>query len=184
MHGVGGEEIGIRLLDGIKFVDVPLAGELVVYHHDGGCAVLVQLPQFFGGEYPCPVHLGEYFLYMADVIGRGQDIPQMRLVIVFQLLDHFFFCVLVQLEIGLERSQDAVLLSFHNLVVFVDGEVEGGHQLSVLPGFVNVELVVELAVPRQKIDNNPDGAYENKRLIYQISERELFVFSFEITHIG
>ena len=137
MHGVGGEKISIRLLDGIKFVDVPLAGELVVYHHDGGCAVLVQLPQFFGGEYPCPVHLGEYFLYMADVIGRRQDIPQMRLVIVFQLLDHFFFCVLVQLEIGLERSQDAVLLSFHNLVVFVYGEVEGGHQLSVLPGVIS-----------------------------------------------
>ena len=56
--------------------------------------------------------------------------------------------------------------------------------MSVLPGVVNVELVVELAVPRQKIDNNPDGSYENKRLIYQISERELFVFFFEITHIG
>ena len=108
---------------------------------------------------------------MADVIGRRQDIPQMRLVIVFQLLDHFFFCVLVQLEIGLERSQDAVLLSFHNLVVFVDGEVEGGHQLSVLPGFVNIKLVIELAVPWQEVHDNSDGAYKNKCPVYQISER-------------
>lgn len=73
---------------------------------------------------------------------------------------------------------------FYDLVVFVDGEVEGSHQLPVLPGFVNVKLVIKLTVSRQEIDNNSHRTYKNKCLVYQISERELFVFTFEIVHIG
>ena len=80
---------------------------------------------------------------MADVIGRGQNVAQMSLIVVLQFLERLFPGALVQLEIGLERGQDAVLLFFYDLVVFVDGEVEGSHQLPVLPGFVYIKLVVD-----------------------------------------
>ena len=121
---------------------------------------------------------------MADVIGRGQNVAQMSLIVVLKFLERLFPGALVQLEIGLESGQDAVLFFFYDLVVLVDGEVEGSHQLPVLPGFVNVKLVIKLTVSRQEIDNNSHRTYKNKCLIYQISERELFVFTFEIVHIG
>ena len=44
------------------------------------------------------------------------------------MLERLFPGALVQLEIGLERGQDAVLFFFYDLVVLVDGEVEGCHQ--------------------------------------------------------
>ena len=69
---------------------------------------------------------------MADVIGRGQNVAQMSLIVVLQFLERLFPGPHVQLEIGLERGLDAVLLFFYDLVVFVDGEVEGSHQLPVL----------------------------------------------------
>ena len=55
---------------------------------------------------------------MADVIGRGQNVAQMSLIVVLQFLERLFPGVLVQLEIGLERGQDAVLFFFYDLVVF------------------------------------------------------------------
>ena len=170
VRGIGGKEIGVCLFYGIESVDIPLVGKLVVYHHDGGRAVFVQLRKFFGGKYSRLIYFGENLFYMADVVGRRQDTAQMRLIVVFQLFECQFLRAFVQLEIRLERSQNAVLLLLHYLVVFVDREVEGSHQLSVLPGFVNIELIIELAVPRQEVHNNSDGTYKNKRLIYQISE--------------
>ena len=77
-----------------------------------------------------------------------------------QLGEHTFLNAFVQLEIRLEGGEDTVLLAFHHFIGLIDGEVEGGHELSVLPGLVNVELVVEFTVTWQKIDNNPHSADE------------------------
>ena len=184
VHGVGGEQVGIRLLHGVERAGVPLVRQFVVYHHDDGCAVLPQPGELFGGEYSRAVDFGEYLLEVAEVVGGGQYAAQVCLVVVPQLLERLLLRVLVQSEVGLEGCHDAVLLSLHHPVVLVDGEVEGRHQLPVFPGLVDVELVVELAVSRHEIDNNPHRAYENKRLIEQVSEREFPVFAFEITHIG
>ena len=171
VSGIGSKEIGVCLFYGIEFIDIPLVGKLVVYHHDGGCTVFVQLVKFFGRKYSSLIYFGKYPFYMADVIGRRQDVAQVHLIIVFQFFERLFLRTFIQLKIGLERSQDAVLLSFYYLVVFVDREIESGHQLSVLPGFVNIKLVIELAVPWQEVHDNSDGTYENKCPVYQISER-------------
>ena len=51
VSGIGSKEIGVCLFYGIEFIDIPLVGKLVVYHHDGGCTVFVQLGKFFGRKY-------------------------------------------------------------------------------------------------------------------------------------
>ncbi len=88
---------------------------------------------------------------------------------------HFSQCF-VQLEIRLEGGEDTVLLAFHHFIGLIDGEVEGGHELSVLPGLVNVELVVEFTVTWQKIDNNPTVPMNISALYSKsLSENSFFV---------
>ena len=160
MGGIGREYIVIGILHRIYLVDVLLVGQFVVNDHDGGCAVLMQLVQLFGRNDAGAIYFREFPFQKADVVGGGKQAAQVGLIVCLQLGEHTFLNAFVQLEIRLEGGEDTILLAFHHFIGLIDGEVEGGHELSVLPGLVNVELVVEFTVTWQKIDNNPHSADE------------------------
>ena len=54
-------------------------------------------------------------------------------------------------------TDDAVLFPLNHLIGLVDGEVERGHQLTVTPRLVQVELVDEPHVSWKEIDDQCHG---------------------------
>ena len=75
------------------------------------------------------------------------------------------FHLAVDVEEGLELAHQAVLLALHHFGVFVDGEVEGGDELSVLPWLADVKLIVELAIARHEVNDNGHGGHENENFV-------------------
>ena len=120
----------------------------------------MQLRQPLGRNDAGVIYFGQFPFQEADVIGRWKQAVQMSLIITSQFANHTLFDAFVQLEIWLEGGKDTVLLMLHHFVGLVDGKVECGHELAVLPRFIQVELVIELAVARQEINNDSHSADE------------------------
>ena len=60
------------------------------------------------------------------------------------------FLFFIQLIIRLEESHQAILFPFYHCILFINRKVESSDQLSVFPGLVDVELVIEFSVTWQE----------------------------------
>ena len=84
------------------------------------------------------------------------------MVILFQLGEFVLFFIFIQLIIRLEESHQAILFPFYHCILFINRKVESSDQLSVFPGLVDVELVIEFSVTWQEINNQRHSAYKQQ----------------------
>ena len=108
---------------------------------------------------------------------------QVALIILAQFFQSGFSGFAVQSEVGLKLGEQAVLFPLHHFVTFVDGEVEGGYQLSIPPGLINVELIIELAIAWQEVNDSPYRGDKNQDFIEQIFVKPILLF-IEINHLS
>lgn len=183
VQGICVKQVGIGFFDGIDLAELLGVGVLVLYHHDGTQAVFPQPGEFVGAHDAVAVDLLDFPFQVPQVLVRGQQVFQVALVVLAQQADGFPAPAGVEPIIGLEMGQQTVLFFFDYFVALVDGKVEGGDELSVFPGFVDVELVIELPVAGQKIYNNRYCADKNEHFVKQVFI-ETFLFRIEICHIA
>ena len=164
VQGVAFQEGLVGGLHGVQFVDVALVGQLVVHRHQAPDAVAAQGIQRFGGEDARLVDFSQFPLDVSEVVGRQAMFHELLVVglqAALRVRLHFAFDV----EERLELAQQAVLLPLHHLGILVDGEVERGHQLPVLPRLADVKLIVELAVARHEVNDDGHRSYENENFV-------------------
>ena len=90
---------------------------------------------------------------------RGDCFYESGVVVALEPVDGICTYSAVEVEVGLELSVETVLLGSYHFVAFVYGEVEVRHQLSVCPGGVETEVVVELGVSWHEVDDDPYAGY-------------------------
>ena len=164
VQGVAFQDGLVGRFHGIQLAHASLAGQLVVHYHEASDAVPVQGVQGFGGQDACFVDFSQFALHVPEVVGR-QRLSQRTLVVGLQAALRVRLHFALDVEEWLEMAQQAVLLVLHHPRILVDGEVESGHQLPVLPRLADVKLIAELAVARHKVNDDGHRGYENENFV-------------------
>lgn len=114
------------------------------------------------------VNMFQGTLNVPVIIRAGEEKLQLMAIVFSQLGQDIFLNILVHGEIRLVICQQAILFFLDLQLVLVDGKVKRSLEKSILPGRVDVKLIVELALLWHEVCDDGYGHDKNKAFVQQI----------------
>ena len=85
-----------------------------------------------------------------------------------------FFHIIVMRIVGLEVLHERVLLGFHGLVAFVDGELKLGDERGIGPWLSGVVVEMLLGCARQEPDDDGNSAHDEQGACCEVAQPVFF----------